>query len=50
MRDCTSEEADRLIGLVRSMLVLDPAERPSALRLLEMHTWLENVSVKPTEG
>jgi hypothetical protein len=39
----TIEEAERLIHLVRSMLVLDPAERPSALQLLEAHSWLNEV-------
>jgi len=40
---CTIEEAERLIHLVRSMLVLDPAQRPSALQLLEAHSWLNEV-------
>ena len=40
---CTIEEAERLIHLVRSMLVLDPAEQPSALQLLAAHSWLNEV-------
>jgi hypothetical protein len=41
MKGCTTEEeAKRLIDLIRVMLVLDPAERPSALQLLDAHRWL----------
>jgi hypothetical protein len=46
MKGCTTEqEADRFIDLLQSMLVLDPAERLSALQLLEAHSWLGEVSV-----
>jgi serine/threonine protein kinase len=49
MKGCTTEqEADNLIDLLRHMLMLDPAERPSALQLLEAHTWLGDVSVMST--
>ncbi|KAF8522372.1 kinase-like domain-containing protein, partial [Gautieria morchelliformis] len=42
---CNNEqEVDHLIDLLRSMLVLDPAERPSALQLLKPHTWLDTDS------
>jgi hypothetical protein len=38
MKGCTTEqEAERLIGLIPSMFVLDPAERPPALQLLDAH-------------
>lgn len=41
----TEQELDRLIVLIRSMLVLDPAERPSARHLLQLetHAWLYDV-------
>lgn len=42
VRSCKSEqEADRVIDLLRSMLVLDPAERPSVRQVIETHRWLE---------
>jgi hypothetical protein len=36
----TEQRAGQLIDLVRAMLVLDPAERPSAPQLFAAHTWL----------
>jgi nitrogen-specific signal transduction histidine kinase len=46
MKGCTTDqEADRLVDLLRSMLVLDPDKRPSARHLLEVHTWLGEVQV-----
>ena len=42
MQGCKSErEADRVIDLLRSMFVLDPAERPSVRQVMETHRWLE---------
>ena len=41
VRCCKSEEeADRIIDLLRSMLVLDPAERPSVRQVIETHHWV----------
>jgi len=42
LQGCTTEQdADRLIDLLRSMFVLDPAERPSVRQVMETHPWLE---------
>jgi hypothetical protein len=41
VKACKSEEeADCLIELLRSMLVIDPAERPSVCQVMESHRWL----------
>jgi serine/threonine-protein kinase SRPK3 len=45
----TELEANRLIELLRSMLVLDPAERPSALQVLGAHTWLDETLLGPVK-
>ena len=37
----TAEEADQLLSLLRTMMVLDPAERPSIRQVIETHSWLE---------
>lgn len=42
-RRTTEQETERLIDLIRSMLVLDSTERPAALQLLEAHPWLDEV-------
>ena len=36
----SEEEADRVVELLRSMLVLDPARRPSIRQVMETHRWL----------
>ena len=36
----SEEEADRVVDLLRSMLVLDPARRPSIRQVMETHCWL----------
>jgi hypothetical protein len=37
----SEEDADCFIDLLRSMLVLDPAERPSVRQVIETYRWLE---------
>jgi hypothetical protein len=42
IRNCeTEEQADHLVDLLRTMLVLDPDERPSIRQVMETHSWFE---------